>query len=523
MRYFMVMLLIALGFIFCPFIECYSITGVNYAYAKTPEEEAAAAKDAKDQANMVLKLYQQFERIANSQNALFQNMAVSLFKICALIGIFMMGVHAVLSRASLEDIIKEFVMYLLFAGVCFIAIEHYDTWTKWFIDLEAKIADRINSSTTISKGNYNLGTKQFGLGPMMAGFDFLVLILRSINIDGISGAVLAVIYCLLGIIILGILAMMTARLIVVLCESLIAINLGVLLLGFGAWSSTREYAIAHFKFCGATFMKLLSMHFIIYIGLAILYTTYIRIQYESGGKELTLGLVCLTAAMVLILYIIAQSLPQTIASMINGVNTSSGIGFRAALVGTGMAAAAMTTARVVGNAPVATATAFASGVQNVRGARAVAQSEGKSLGAGRMVGSFFAGAGKSISGAVTEGVRDKRRASGSFITKTTQSMQDNTSAVGSAQKAARGDTQRMASLHRNYGNTLYQHGRGGNEYANYIAREGGGKPDPYQDNPHSPGGDNSTATGTLKTDQIEKSMAMREKELTANRPKEKNA
>ena len=70
---------------------------------------------------------------------------------------------------------------------------------------------------------------------MMAGFDFLVLILRSINIDGISGAVLAVIYCLLGIIILGILAMMTARLIVVLCESLIAINLGVLLLGFGAW------------------------------------------------------------------------------------------------------------------------------------------------------------------------------------------------------------------------------------------------------------------------------------------------
>lgn len=496
--------------------------GYNNAYASL-KDEVQQAESARKKVSLIDDLMDKFKSVANSQSKVFQGMAASIFKICALIGIFMIGVRAALSRASMEDIIKEFILYLLFACLCFIAIKHYDEWTGWLIKLEMKIAGRMNSSIPgVSPGDYNTGgAEQMGLGPVQAAIDFLILILKAISGFGWKEIALALAYFLLGIIIVGLMAMMSARLFVVICESLIAMNLGIILLGLGAWTSTKDYAINHLKYCAATFLKLLSMHFVIYLGLALL--SMLHQQLTTDEDDISLGMIAIATVLTLILYIISQSVPQIIAGMINGVNTSSGVGFRAALVGTGMAAAAMTTARVVGNAPVATATAFSSGVQNVRGARAVAQSEGKSLGAGRMVGSFFAGAGKSIGGAVTEGVRDKRRASGSFFTRTTQSMQDNASAVGGAQKAARGDMQRMASLHRNYGNTLYQHGRGGNEYANYIAREGGGKSDPYQDNPHASGGDNSTATGTLKKDQIEKSMAMREKELTANRPKEKNA
>lgn len=482
------------------------------------DDEVEQAESARQKASLIDDLMDKFKSVANSQSKVFQGMAASIFKICALIGIFMIGVHAALSRASMEDIIKEFILYLLFACLCFIAIKHYDEWTGWLIELEMKIAGRMNASIPgIAPGDYNTGgVEQMGLGPVQAAIDFLILILKSIGRFGWKEIALALAYFLLGIIIVGLMAMMSARLFVVICESLIAMNLGVILLGLGAWTSTKDYAINHLKYCAATFLKLLSMHFVIYLGLALLSMLHQQLS-KTGGPHVSLGIIAIATVLTLILYIISQSVPQIIAGMINGVNTSSGIGFRAALAGTGMAVA------TISNVPMATAAAFSSGVQNVRGARAVAQSEGKSLGAGRMVGSFFAGAGKSISGAVTEGVRDKRRASGSFFTKTTQSMQDNASAVGGAQKAARGDMQRMASLHRNYGNTLYQHGRGGNEYANYIAREGGGKSDPYQDNPHAPGGDNSTATGTLKKDQIEKSMAMREKELTANRPKEKNA
>lgn len=490
--------------------------GYNNAYASL-KDEVQQAESARKKVSLIDDLMDKFKSVANSQSKVFQGMAASIFKICALIGIFMIGVHAALSRASMEDIIKEFILYLLFACLCFIAIKHYDEWTAWLIKLEMKIAGRMNTSIPgVSPGDYNTGgAEQMGLGPVQAAIDFLILILKAISGFGWKEIALALAYFLLGIIIVGLMAMMSARLFVVICESLIAMNLGVILLGLGAWTSTKDYAINHLKYCAATFLKLLSMHFVIYLGLALL--SMLHQQLTTDEDDISLGMIAIATVLTLILYIISQSVPQIIAGMINGVNTSSGIGFRAALAGTGMAVA------TISNVPMATAAAFSSGVQNARGARAVAQSEGKSLGAGRMVGSFFAGAGKSIGGAVTEGVRDKRRASGSFITKTTQSMQDNTSAVGSAQKAARGDTQRMASLHRNYGNTLYQHGRGGNEYANYIAREGGGKSDPYQDNPHAPGGDNSTATGTLKKDQIEKSMAMREKELTANRPKEKNA
>lgn len=490
--------------------------GYNNAYASL-KDEVQQAESARKKVSLIDDLMDKFKSVANSQSKVFQSMAASIFKICALIGIFMIGVHAALSRASMEDIIKEFILYLLFACLCFIAIKHYDEWTGWLIKLEMKIAGRMNTSIPgVSPGDYNTGgAEQMGLGPVQAAIDFLILILKAISGFGWKEIALALAYFLLGIIIVGLMAMMSARLFVVICESLIAMNLGVILLGLGAWTSTKDYAINHLKYCAATFLKLLSMHFVIYLGLALL--SMLHQQLTTDEDDISLGMIAIATVLTLILYIISQSVPQIIAGMINGVNTSSGIGFRAALAGTGMAVA------TISNVPMATAAAFSSGVQNARGARAVAQSEGKSLGAGRMVGSFFAGAGKSIGGAVTEGVRDKRRASGSFFTRTTQSMQDNTSAVGGAQKAARGDMQRMASLHRNYGNTLYQHGRGGNEYANYIAREGGGKSDPYQDNPHAPGGDNSTATGTLKKDQIEKSMAMREKELTANRPKEKNA
>ncbi len=262
----------------------------------------------------------QFQEKASEYGIKLKGYALSLFKLFLLVGVAMFGVQAALGRAEIADIVKEFIIMLIFAAFCFVAIEYYKDWTKYILEK----VDIISSS---------IGGAELELSPIDLGFIILNTIIDKIN--GLSWGWSAVVdgigYLLIGGVILCCLALMSARILVVICEAYIAMNVAILILGFGGASFMKEYAINVMRYIVSLAFKILVMNLILGIGISFIKDlgNYDTISYE-------VLFVLLAASLVLL--VIVQSLPDTVAGIINGSHVGGGVGLRAA---TGAALGAM--------------------------------------------------------------------------------------------------------------------------------------------------------------------------------------
>lgn len=261
-----------------------------------------------------------FEQKATEYGTKLKDYALSLFKLFLLVGVVMFGVQAALGRAEIADVIKEFLVMMVFAAFCYVSIIYYKDWTKYIMEK----TDTISSS---------VGGAELELSPIDLGFMILNTIIDKVN--GLSWGFSAVVdgigYLLIGGVILCILALMTARILVVLCEAYIAMNVAVLMLGFGGASFMKEYAVNVMRYVVSLAFKVLVMNLILGIGISFIKDlgNYDKISYE-------ILFVLLAASLVLL--VIVQTLPETVAGIINGSHVGGGVGLRAA---TGAALGAM--------------------------------------------------------------------------------------------------------------------------------------------------------------------------------------
>lgn len=100
-----------------------------------------AVEQAEKMSSFVTTLMQEAYNLISATAKVFHDVAGSIFKICALLAVFLFGVHAVLARASIEDMIKDFCLWLLWACICYTAIIHFETWSHWLFDLENEFAE----------------------------------------------------------------------------------------------------------------------------------------------------------------------------------------------------------------------------------------------------------------------------------------------------------------------------------------------------------------------------------------------
>lgn len=247
--------------------------------------------------------------------------ALGLFKLFLLVGIVVFGVQAALSRSDMGEVIKEFLVMLFFSAFCYVAIVFYQDWTRYILDRSTNISNTI-------------GGTGIELSPMDIGFNILDMTLVAIGRLkwGFSAIVYGLGFIILAGIILCCFALMTARMLVVLCESYIAMNVAVLMLGFGGAHFARDYAINVMRYAISVAFKLLVMQILIGIGISFIKDlTIVEVTFQN----LFLLLACAVVLLALI-----HSLPETVAGIINGSHVGSGVGLAAAAGSVGRTMAA---------------------------------------------------------------------------------------------------------------------------------------------------------------------------------------
>ena len=207
-------------------------------------------------------------------------------------------------------------------------------------------------------------------GPFQVGMDIVATVLAQIDPWKPADAV-ALLICALVVIICF--ALITARIVVVKCEAIVAIGAALLLIGLGGASVVRDYAVNAIKYVFSVAFKLFVMQLLISVGISFI------TGFSSATAEFHDLLVVIGA--VIVLYVLVQNIPETCASIINGAHIGSGAG-TAAAVGAG---------RGVGAAVVGGIGAMAGGASAMSSASKLVSMEGKTGGGkiASMAGQLF--------------------------------------------------------------------------------------------------------------------------------------
>ena len=271
-----------------------------------------AADPSKD---IITQIQLKFESKGLEYGKILQGYAIGLFKLFFLVGVAVFGVQAALGRAEIADVIKEFTTMLLFAAFCYVAIIHYNEWTQWILNKQEDMAVAAGGSTLTLK-------------PIDHG---LLIFAKAIEPIKWHQVALYLSFFIIGTLILSCLCLITARMLIVLCESYIAMNVAVLMLGFGGAFFMKDYAINVMRYVVSLAVKLLVMQLIVGVGLSFM-------EEMTMVENVTIENFIVLFVCSLILLVLVQTIPDTVAGIINGSHVGGGVGLKAA---TGAALGAM--------------------------------------------------------------------------------------------------------------------------------------------------------------------------------------
>jgi type IV secretion system protein TrbL len=266
-----------------------------------PDCQAAMDSD------VVTRLANQFATVAAGYGRALEQYAKELFKWCLILDVALLGIRAALGFQEIGDTIKQFIFVLLFAGFCLAVITHYQEWTG-----------------NIINGLTGIGTTLSGQDLTLSPFDTGMKIAKSIFkltsgwdlVDSLGFAIAAMV-------IMACFALMTARVLLVLCESYIAMNAAVLLLGFGGSGLLKEYAINTMRYALSVAFKLFVMQLVLGIGMKFLN------DFQTTPVTTLADVVVLIGCAVVLLVLI-DKIPEVCAGIITGSHHGGGTGLGAA-------------------------------------------------------------------------------------------------------------------------------------------------------------------------------------------------
>ena len=338
-----------------------------------PEQAHAADED------FVSRLVHEFYNKTSTWEPTLKRYALTVFRWLVILEVCFLGIKAALNRDQLGDILKQFVMLLLMAGFFMAVINYYHEWAWNLINGLGAIGKEL------TPGGYSSES------PFLTGMQLVKLVLDKLSIwsPGNSVALL-----LAALVIIVCFALISAQVVFIKCEAMIAMAAAVILVGFGGSTFLKDYAVNAIRYVLAVAFKLFVMQLVLGVGIAFIE------GFSTSTAELQDIFVVIGASVVLLALV--KSLPDVCAGIINGSHVSSG-------------AALTASAAAVGGAAIGAMVASSNTVQNVKDAAKVAGMEGGS------------GIGKAASMAKSLwGARQDAKTSGekSLSTRTRSEMQD---------------------------------------------------------------------------------------------------
>lgn len=303
----------------------------------------SATQDIEIISNIVTKFYNELSKY----ETVMLKYAKVIFYWCAVLEIAFLGIKKALGASDIKDTIRDFCFILIAAGFFLAVINNYHTWT-WNI---------INGLKSIAGEATNLvdaSDKPFTVGYELAQSIF-------IKCSGWS-PLQSLAYILAGMAILFCFALITLQIILIKCECIVAMCASSILLGLGATSYLRDYAINSLKYVFAVAFKLMTMQLV--MGVGINFITQLQL-----AENMDWGQIGVTISFCVIFYCLVKTLPDVVSGIIQGSHVSTGQALTSTVtaMGAGLAGFGMAAGSGVANIGRAAQAAKAEGAQGVRG------------------------------------------------------------------------------------------------------------------------------------------------------------
>lgn len=259
------------------------------------------------------------------------NYATILFGAFLTIDIIIFGVKAGLKMAGEGEVNfsafagELLVMVILPAAFIFTVMQYHQEWSQKIIDGFLYVANKAERSIDVGSGTF-----------FQAGLIIFDTTISAVEISNPGTWFLLI----AAVVILFCYALMALQVLLINCESYIVLNAGVIMLGFGAFSMTRHYAINFIQYTVAVSVKLFVLQLMIGLGYSFVEdfmktsTDHMDIATVIGGSVVLLGLI--------------RCIPDICSGIISGqhVSTGNALSGAAASVGAGVMALAQSGAAV---------------------------------------------------------------------------------------------------------------------------------------------------------------------------------
>lgn len=274
---------------------------------------------------MVSDIVTKFHSELSKYESVMLKYAKILFYWCAVLEVAWMSIRKALGASDMGDMLKELCLIFLACGFFLAVINNYHTWSWNLINGLKSIAGEATSIMDASDRPFTVG-----LELAQSIFD---------EADDINPAKF-IAYILAAMAILFCFALITMQIILIKCECIVAMCASSILLGLGATSFFREYAINALRYVFAVAFKLMTMQLVIGVGINF-------ILQLKDQEELSWPAIGVTISFCLIFYCLVKTLPDVVAGIIQGSHVSTGnaltstvTAMGAGLAGLGVAAGA---------------------------------------------------------------------------------------------------------------------------------------------------------------------------------------
>ena len=314
-----------------------------FLFISIPEISNAATSGDTIVSDIVTKFHDQLSKY----ETVMLKYAKLLFYWCAVFEIAWLGIRMALGASDLKDTIKNFCLVILAAGFFLAVINNYHTWTWNIINGLKSIA---GEATVI----IDASDKPFTVGLELASYLF--------DKCGFGDPIDSLVYILAGMSILICFALISLQIILIKCECIVAMCASSILIGLGATSFLREYAVNALRYVFAVAFKLMVMQLV--MGVGINFITQLQM-----AEDMNWGQIGVAISFCIIFYCLVKTLPDVVAGIIQGSHVSTGNALTSTVTAMGAGLAGLSIAAGAGMANIGRAAQVAKseGAQGIRG------------------------------------------------------------------------------------------------------------------------------------------------------------
>ena len=274
-----------------------------------------------------------FRDNANRWWALLEVYAIRLFWILAVIDFAWMAIMLALSLGEFQEFVAQTVRKIIVLGLFLALLTYGHFWASLIVESLVRAGGEANQhaggAASVTPSNI-----------LDTGFQVCAMIASRMSVFNPGEAIT---FVLAGLVIMICYALIAAQMLLIYVQSFVVLNAGVILLGFGGLSFTREITLKYFQAALSIGAKLFVM--ILVVGLC----QNVMTEWVDGFT-IDLRQLFLFIGVSIVMLALVKAVPDMVGDLINGFSWGAGEPLSRAMVQGGSAAASATFATATGGA-----------------------------------------------------------------------------------------------------------------------------------------------------------------------------